>query len=324
MFDIKGVTSLVKPIVKAVVATAPKAAPGAEPAKSLSAAFTLDATKTQTGSLSVSAHAIAGWDDGPHQAAGKNTCAAASHELAIFEHAPTLHGQMLKGLKDDGYFKMPNGQELHLSEKNAKYIDSQPCSEEDKGSMRAQAAMMDYANQHEEYDMEKDVSKGADGKGQRGLTTPQTERLDALDQVTETVTNSELQAKAALQDTLGRVIPWIGGHDSHEQNVLDTTSAVLDELVDANKSLIVNIDLGDGHHSVTVSAVDKEDGTVTCYDTAGTYELDAKEFDAGAKTDDGTTGNTTTGNATDTSSVSMTPAAPTGGGARRPRAPYPG
>lgn len=278
---------------KAAEAAARKAAEeaakkAAEAAQAQHAEPTKDASTAAGKSLADAAKGLA---EHVTQAAHKNTCAAANKEMQIAEQHPRLHARMAKELEAHGEVEMPNGQKLHLSQKNAEYIDKLEASPEDKASMRIQAAMMDYANPHGEYDMEKDVCHAQDNPfaEKTGLTQEQTTRLDGLDDGATTDTTQEVQGKAVLKDIVGALSILTGGTTDHAENVADTVQQDLKAAESQDMDLTVNVEKGDMLHSMTVVATNDAQNTITLQDTNGTITMTNAQF-AQATDSDGQVG----------------------------------
>ncbi|MNS05316.1 hypothetical protein D3C72_367150 [compost metagenome] len=243
-----------------------------------------DVAEAKPQAISKAAAAIAGQIDplaAIQQADGKNTCAAANKQEAMREHDPKAYSQMVKDLKENGEATMPNGQKLYLSQTNADYIDRQPVSECDKDNMRVQAALMDYANQTEEYDMEKDLSIGADGATHQGLTEDQMQRLDALDNTTTTASAGASEVQATVAVVIDALNPFNGTSTSHAEALADQIGRAVKDAAKDDQNLAIALDTGDGNkHAYTVVSVSDKDNSVTVRDASGETTMHQDDFDA--------------------------------------------
>ncbi|MFN3429550.1 MAG: hypothetical protein ACK46X_06325 [Candidatus Sericytochromatia bacterium] len=255
---------------------------------------TADAAEAKPQDLAKAALAIANQADplaAIEQAAGKHTCAAANKQEAMREHDPKVYNQMVKDLKENGAATMPNGQKLYLSQTNADYIDRQDLPESDKDNMRVQAALMDYANQTEEYDMEKDLSIGDDGATHQGLTEDQMARLDQLDNTTTTADAGQTEAIAAVAVALDMLNPFNGVNGDHAEVLSDHVQAAVKDAAREGQNLTMALDTGDGDkHAYTIVGVSDGGDTVTVRDTAGEQTLTKEEFDEAVTVAEGDVG----------------------------------
>jgi hypothetical protein len=245
---------------------------------------TADVAEAKPQEISKAAAAIASQIDplaAIQQADGKNTCAAANKQEAMREHDPRAYSQMVKDLKEHGAATMPNGQKIHLSQTNADYIDRQDISECDKDNMRVQAALMDYANQTEEYDMERDLSVGADGSTRQGLTEDQMRRLDELDQTTTTASAGATEVSAAVAVAVDFLNPFNGADISHAEALADQIQSAVKDAARNDQNLAIALDTGDGNkHAYTIVGVSDSQNTVTVRDTNGETTMSQEAFDA--------------------------------------------
>lgn len=269
-------------------------AAGAKPAGG-----TADAAEAKSQDITKAASAIAKQIDplaAIQQADGKYTCAAANKQEAMREHDPKAYGQMVKDLKEHGAATMPNGQKIHLSQSNADYIDRQPISECDKDNMRVQAALMDYANQTDEYDMEKDLSIGDDGATRQGLTEEQMQRLDNLDQTTTTASAGATEMSAAVAVAVDFLNPFNGADTSHAEALADQIQSAVKDAARNDQNLAIALDVGDGDkHAYTIVGVSDSQNTVTVRDSTGEMTMSQEAFDDAvtmAEGDIGDNGNT--------------------------------
>jgi hypothetical protein len=221
------------------------------------------------------------------QAEGKNTCAAANKQRAMAEHNPAHYKQMVRDLERTGEAVLPNGEKLKLSPANRLYIDSLPgLSPEERENMKVQAALMDYANGGEDYDMESDLSIKDDGKTHKGLTARQAKRLDKLDNSTETATPEELQNSVYnSRNIFMRMLQAV--FEKFGYSGPGFVSAVSDVVRDVYKrskaegrdfSIALNWPGGDTPtHMVTITNVDNS-GNVTVRDTHGEHTYTPDQF----------------------------------------------
>jgi hypothetical protein len=305
-----------KAAAAAAAAAAQQAAQAAQ--KAAQAAAAKDVKKAVTKDLKEAGGQIAGkeqFETLVKQAEGKLTCGAANKQMAMKEKDPAEHDRIVKDLKETGEAKLPNGEKLYLSEKNEKYIAKQDISEPEKNDLRMQAALMDYANDTEEYDMASDVSKGPDGSASRGLCEKELAKLDNLDSTTETASAGSAEVVAAVMSTVSQFTGMFsGGGKSHEEALADQFGKAVESAEEVGANLTVALELEEGvKHAVTVVGVNDKADTVTVKDTSGTYKMTNEEFDAAINASEGDVGNDTT--MAGTSYVAPPP--PTGGGRRR-------
>ncbi|MFN3429549.1 MAG: hypothetical protein ACK46X_06320, partial [Candidatus Sericytochromatia bacterium] len=238
------------------------------------------------------------------QAEGKQTCAAANKQMAMAERNPAQYRQMVKELEAKGRAVLANGEVIALSPANRRYIDGLAgLSPDERENMKVQAALMDYANGNETYDMATDLSMREDGTTHVGLTARQAAKLDKLDDSTETATPEALQEEAAQsRNFFMRMIQAVCqqfGYDGpgYVSAVTDVVRQELERARLERRELVLALAVENGQtdsHMVTVTAVDG-DGAVTVRDTAGERTLSADAFaSALPRTDDSDVGEGTT------------------------------
>ena len=238
------------------------------------------------------------------QAEGKQTCAAANKQMAMAERNPAQYRQMVKELEAKGRAVLANGEVIALSPANRRYIDGLPgLSASERENMKVQAALMDYANEDEAYDMATDLSMREDGTTHLGLTARQAARLDKLDDSTETYTPEALQEETAQsRNFFMRMIQAVCqqfGYDGpgYVSAVTDVVRQELERARQERREFVLALAVENGQtdsHMVTVTGVDK-DGAVTVRDTAGERTLSADAFaSALPRTDDSDVGEGTT------------------------------
>lgn len=256
------------------------------------------------------------------QAEGKNTCAAANKQMAMAEHNPAQYRRMVAQLEAKGRAVLPSGEHLALSAANRSYIDGLPgLSPQERENMKVQAALMDYANGGEDYDMESDLSIAESGATHKGLSPKQAQRLDKLDNTTETATPEELQNNVAnSRNFFMRMIQSACrqfGYDGpgFVSAVTDVVRQELDRAKLEQRELAIALKWPGGDtptHMVTVTGIDA-DGNVSVRDTERerTYSADAFA-DLLPQTDADDVGNTTT-----QAGTSSTPPPPPPSGGRK-------
>lgn len=234
------------------------------------------------------------------QAEGKQTCAAANKQMAMAERNPAQYRQMVKELEAKGRAVLANGEVIALSPANRRYIDGLPgLSADVRENMKVQAALMDYANGNEVYDMATDLSMREDGTTHVGLTARQAAKLDKLDDSTETATPEALHAETAeSQNFFMRMIQAVCQQfgyagPGYVTAVTDVVRQELERARQERREFVLALKVENGQtdsHMVTVTNVDK-DGSVTVRDTAGERTLSADAFaEALPHTDDSDVG----------------------------------
>lgn len=234
------------------------------------------------------------------QAEGKQTCAAANKQMAMAERNPAQYRQMVKELEAKGRAVLANGEVIALSPANRRYIDELPgLSPSERENMKVQAALMDYANEDEAYDMATDLSMREDGTTHLGLTARQAARLDKLDDSTATATPEALQAETAQsRNFFMRMIQAVCqqfGYDGpgYVSAVTDVVKQEFERAQQERREFVLALTVENGQtdsHMVTVTGVAK-DGAVTVRDTAGERTLSADAFAAALpRTDDSDVG----------------------------------
>lgn len=257
------------------------------------------------------------------QAEGKNTCAAANKQMAMAEHNPAQYRRMVAQLEAKGRAVLPSGEHLSLSAANRRYIDGLPgMTAQERENMKVQAALMDYANGGEDYDMESDLSIAESGATRKGLTPKQAQRLDKLDNTTETATPEELQNDvAASRNFFMRLIQSAFrqfGYDGpgFVSAVTDVVRQELERAQLEQRELAIALKWPGGDtptHMVTVTGIDA-DGNVTVRDTERERTYSADDFaDLLPQSDADDVGNTTTQAGT----TSTPPPPPPSGGRKR-------
>jgi hypothetical protein len=250
-----------------------------------------DAAETKSQNIADVAQAVAAAADPLariEQVHGKHTCAAAGKQEAMREKDPAGYDKMVKDLKEKGESQMPNGQKIHLSEKNREYIEKQDCSEADKENMRVQAALMDYANETEEYDMEQDHSINAEGITHQGLTEDQMAKLDKLDESTHTADAGKVEVAATV---IAATTGIFGSGKSHAEALADQLESLVETAQENGKQVQIALDLGDGgKHSYAVTDVNDAADTVTVRDASGEKTISQEAFDKGVTSEEGDVG----------------------------------
>jgi hypothetical protein len=229
---------------------------------------------------------------------------------------------MVQSLVQTGSATLANGETIGLSEANKAYIDGlTDVDHAERENMKVQAALMDYANGIEGYDMESDLSTRFDGSTHAGLTATQAQRLDKLDESTDTATAEGLQKDVSqsrnffmrMMQAVCQEFGWDGpGFISAVSDVVrDEFKRSQEERRDF--SLALKWPGGDTPtHMVTVTNV-ADDGRVTVRDTTGEKTYDRDQFADLLPRDnsDGIGGDTTM------STTSTAPPPPPSGGRKR-------
>ena len=210
-----------------------------------------------------------------------NTCAAATAQKAMAESDPSLYFVTAADMLRSGGGRLPDGSSATLSAANRAFIAGQGYSPAERVDATFQAALMDYANGADTYDLASDTSTKADGTGSyQGVNQQQATELNQA-----ALRAPTLDPRAAYDDFMGQLDAAErererdhayrydeGGGDPgfSPPRLMDV---IMSHLLSARSQnfpgVMVPVRAGDSQHMVLVSNIDLRRQTVTVEDANG-------------------------------------------------------
>ncbi len=207
---------------------------------------------------------------------GPSTCAAATAQKAMALNDPGLYFVTAADMVRGGGGNLPDGSQAVVSEANRTYIKGAGFGPEARVDATVQAALMDFANGVDGYDLARDKSLKADGATYDGLGQQAVTRLNRA-----TLRAPTLDPSAALADFQARLDE--GRHQrsydhsidgSGQQDEVPTFMEVVMEHLRGSREksfpgVFVPMRTPDGAHMTMVKDVDEKKRTVSVIDATG-------------------------------------------------------